>query len=130
MRAPLTVQKLKMWQKSMDLVEACYRISPSFPRDERFGLLSQIKRAATSIPANIAEGYGRWNVREFARFLAIANGSLRELETHILIAKRLGYLAPGGATPILESANEVARMIYAMRLKIHSRLMAEKADRR
>ena len=129
MRAPLTIQKLKIWQKSMDLVEACYRISLSFPRDERFGLLSQIKRAATSIPANIAEGYGRWNVREFARFLAIANGSLRELETHILIAKRLGYLAPGGANPILESANEVARMIYAMRLKIHSRLMAEKADR-
>lgn len=86
MRPPLTVQKLKIWQKSMDLVEACYRISLGFPRDERFGLLSQIKRAATSIPANIAEGYGRWNVREFARFLAIANGSLRELETHILIA--------------------------------------------
>jgi four helix bundle protein len=129
MRAPLTIQKLKMWQKSMDLVEACYRISTSFPRDERFGLLSQIKRAATSIPANIAEGYGRWNVREFARFLAIANGSLRELETHILIAKRLGYVAPGAATPILESAAEVARMIYAMRLKIQSRLMAEKKDR-
>lgn len=113
----------------MDLVEACYRISTSFPRDERFGLLSQIKRAATSIPANIAEGYGRWNVREFARFLAIANGSLRELETHILIAKRLGYVVPGAATPILESAAEVARMIYAMRLKIQSRLMAEKKDR-
>lgn len=129
MRAPLTVQKLEMWQKSMDLVEACYRISASFPHDERFGLLSQIKRAATSIPANIAEGYGRWNVREFARFLAIANGSLRELETHILIAKRLGYLAPGRATPILESANEVARMIYSMRSKIYSRLTAEKADR-
>lgn len=129
MRAPLTVQKLKMWQKSMDLVEACYKISSSFPPDERFGLLSQIKRAATSIPANIAGGYGRWNVREFARFLAIANGSLRELETDILIAKRLGYLGPGGATPILESTTEVARMIYAMRLKIHSRLMAEKANR-
>lgn len=113
----------------MDLVEACYRISPSFPHDERFGLLSQIKRSAASIPANIAEGYGRWNVREFARFLAIANGSLRELETHILIAKRLRYLAPGVATPIIESAAEVARMIYTMRLKIHSRLKAEKADR-
>lgn len=114
----------------MDLVEACYRVSLSFPREEQFGLVSQMKRAATSVPANIAEGYGRWNIREFARFLAIANGSLRELETHILIAKRLGYLAPEGATPILESATEVARRIYGMRLKIHSRLIPEKADRR
>lgn len=129
MRAPLTVQKLKIWQKSMDLVEACYRVSSSFPREEQFGLLSQIKRAATSVPANIAEGYGRWNIREFARFLAIANGSLRELETHILIAKRLGYLTSEGATPIIESASEVAKMIYALGLKIRSRLMTEEADR-
>jgi four helix bundle protein len=126
MRPPLTVQKLKIWQKSMDLVEACYRVSSSLPRDEQFGLGSQIKRAATSVPANIAEGYGRWNVREFARFLAIANGSLRELETHVLIARRLGYIAPAGAAPIIESASELARMIYAMRLKMRSRLMAEK----
>ena len=126
---PLTVQKLKIWQKSMDLVEACYRASSNFPREEQFGLVSQVRRAATSVPANIAEGYGRWNIREFARFLAIANGSLRELETHIFIARRLGYLTPAGATPIIESASEVAKMIYAMRLKIRSRLMTEEADR-
>jgi four helix bundle protein len=82
------------------------------------------------VPANIAEAYGQWNVGEFARFLAIATGSLRAWETHILVAKRLGYLAPAGAPPIIESAGEVARMICALRLKIQSRLMAEKAHPR
>jgi four helix bundle protein len=101
MRDPLTVQDLKIWQKSMDLVEACYRASTAIPREERFGLISQMRRAATSVPANIAEGYGRWNVKEFARFLAIANGSLRELETHVVIARRLGYLSPRGCAPCL-----------------------------
>ena len=126
MRDPLTVQDLKIWQKSMDLVEACYRASTAIPREERFGLISQMRRAATSVPANIAEGYGRWNVKEFARFLAIANGSLRELETHVVIARRLGYLSPRGCAPLLESTSEIARMIYGMRLKIQARLVSEK----
>ena len=68
-----SVQRLKVWQKSMDLVETSYKLSARLPMDERFGLISQIRRAATSVPANIAEGFGRWNARDFARFAAIAS---------------------------------------------------------
>ena len=98
---PRTIRDLKIWQKSMDLTVESYRASASFPSDEKFGLISQIRRAATSVPANIAEGFGRWNSREFSRFLAIASGSLRELETHLQIAQRLGYLSEVRLKPLL-----------------------------
>lgn len=115
---PQTIKDLKVWQKSMDLAVASYRASADFPQDEKFGLVSQIRRAATSVPANIAEGFGRWNSREFARFLSIAGGSLRELETHFHIAQRLGYLSASRASCVLETIEESERMIYAMIAKI------------
>jgi len=90
---PIPVQRLQVWQRSVDLALECYKLSGELPREEKFALTSQIRRAATSVPSNIAEGYGRWNARDFARFLAIASGSLRELETHLIIANRLGYLS-------------------------------------
>jgi four helix bundle protein len=113
-----TVRELKIWQKSMDLVEACYKLSATLPGDERFGLTSQISRAATSVPANIAEGFGRWNTREFARFLSIACGSVRELETHILIAQRLGFASSASAGQVLRKSDELARMIFRMRERV------------
>jgi four helix bundle protein len=113
-----SVRELKIWQKSMDLVEACYRLSAALPADERFGLISQIRRAATSIPANIAEGFGRWNTREFGRFLAISCGSLRELETHIIITQRLGYVSETKSGPILRASDELARMLFRMRERV------------
>jgi four helix bundle protein len=70
-----SVQRFKVWQPSVDLVVLCHGLSGGFPADERFGLVSQIRQAATSIPANIAEGFGRWNAPEFSHFLAIASGS-------------------------------------------------------
>ena len=118
---PRTIRDLKIWQKSMDLTVESYRASASFPSDEKFGLISQIRRAATSVPANIAEGFGRWNSREFSRFLAIASSSLRELETHLQIAQRLGYLSEVRLKPLLASIDEVARMIYAMLSKIRAK---------
>ncbi|SRR5258708_5515824 len=118
---PRTIRDLKIWQKSMDLAVESYRACASFPSDEKFGLISQIRRAATSVPANIAEGFGRWNSREFSRFLAIASGSLRELETHLQIAQRLGYLSEVRLKPLLASIDEVARMIYAMLSKIRAK---------
>jgi four helix bundle protein len=120
--APQAVKDLKIWQKSIVLVEACYRVSANLPVDERFGLTSQIRRASTSVPANIAEGFGRWNSREFLRFLAIASGSLRELETHLVIACRLGYLSERANDPLFQSIDELAKMLFRMRESIGSTL--------
>jgi four helix bundle protein len=81
---------LRVWQDGMLLVEACYQLTRKFPKEEMFGLTSQIRRSATSVPANIAEGHGRENTRSFIQYLRIAQGSLKELETHLLIAVRVG----------------------------------------
>jgi len=115
---PQTVRDLKVWQKSMDLVEDCYKLSAHLPPEERFGLTSQIRRAATSVPANIAEGFGRWNTREFGRFLGIACGSLRELETHVIITKRLSFVSEASAEHVLRATDELARMLFRMRQRV------------
>lgn len=83
-------QELEAWQHSMILTESIYRITASFPENERFGLTSQMRRAAISIPFNIAEGHGRESGQDFKRFLLIARGSLSELETQLKIAQRIG----------------------------------------
>ena len=80
---------LRVWQEGMDLAEMCYRLTQVFPREERYGMTSQVRRAAASIPVNIAEGYGRGSQGEYMQFLQIAQGSLKELETHLLLAKRV-----------------------------------------
>jgi four helix bundle protein len=118
--APQAVRDLKVWQKSIDLVEQCYRASSILPADERFGLVAQIRRAATSVPANIAEGFGRWNSREFSRFLAIATGSLRELETHLVISCRLGFLTNVAAEPLFKKIDELAKMMYTLRARVNA----------
>ena len=113
-----SVQRFKVWQRSEELVVECYRLSAALPTEEKFGLVSQIRRAASSVPANIAEGFGRWNGRDFARFLAIASGSLRELETHLIVAGRLGYLSASRTETSLATIDEIARMLYRMRLRV------------
>lgn len=115
---PQSVRDLKIWQKAMTLVEVCYKLSATFPREERFGLTSQIRRAAASIPANIAEGFGRWNAPDFARFLAIASGSLRELETHLIIVQRLGFAATDTVDALLQATEDLSRMLYRMRQRV------------
>jgi four helix bundle protein len=87
-----TYRDLEVWQKSMDMVEEIYRLTKRFPKDEMFGLTSQIRRASVSVPANIAEGYGRLHRKEYLNHLSIAQGSLLEAETHLQIAVRLEYL--------------------------------------
>lgn len=84
---------LVVWQQAIALVKEVYRLSGAFPDSERFGLSNQMRRAAVSVPANIAEGVGRNNAKERIQFLAIARGSLTELETHVIIARELGYSA-------------------------------------
>jgi four helix bundle protein len=83
---------LEIWQLGMDLAVKCYVATKAFPREELFSLTSQIRRAASSIPANIAEGQGRDHTREFLNHISIANGSLKELETHLLLANKIGLL--------------------------------------
>ena len=102
------------WQKAMDLVEMVYKMTYQFPTDEKFGLISQIRRAAVSVPSNIAEGQGRWSDAEFHRFLAIAHGSLREIETQAMIAKRLSYIAPPQLDSFLNLSTEVGRLINGL----------------
>ncbi|MGQ0633168.1 MAG: four helix bundle protein [Planctomycetaceae bacterium] len=99
---------LQVWQRGMDLVVACYRLAKRFPDEERFGLVSQLQRAAVSVPANIAEGRGRSTTRDFLRHLSIACGSLAELETHIAIGVRLGYVQSLDIEPILAEADSSA----------------------
>ena len=105
---------LIVWQKSMDLVESLYRATANFPKDEWFGLRSQMRRAVVSIPSNIAEGQGRNSRREFRRFLSIAHGSLRELETQIQISKRLGYLKAPECSMLEAQCAEVGKMLKGL----------------
>jgi four helix bundle protein len=119
-----SVQRLKVWQKAMDLVETSYKLTSRLPLDERFGLISQIRRAATSVPANIAEGFGRWNARDFARFSAIASGSLRELETHLIIVQRLGYLEKASVDSALRLTDDLSKMLYRMRRRVLANIVA------
>jgi four helix bundle protein len=106
------------WQKSMDLVEDVYRLTQTFPREELYGLTSQLRRAAVSIPSNIAEGQGRGVGAEFAHHLRIANGSRQEVETQILIGIRLGYVATDVAAPVLDRCYEAGRIISGLHTSV------------
>lgn len=107
-------QDLIAWQKSMDLVEDVYRASKDFPREEIYALTSQIRRAAVSIPSNIAEGQGRRTTADFLRHLSIAYGSLCEVETQILIARRLKYIAQARLDDVMSRAGEVGRLLNGL----------------
>jgi len=102
------------WQRSMDLVVASYRLAGRLPKDELYGLVSQVRRAATSVPANIAEGQGRHSTRQFLHFLGIANGSLLELETHILTAQRLDMVRENDGAECLRLSAEVGRILAGL----------------
>ena len=107
-------QELIVWQKSMDLVENVYKSSKDFPREEVYALTSQIRRAAVSIPSNIAEGQGRRTTLDFLRHLSIAYGSLREVETQILIARRLRYVTQTRVDEVMDLAGEVGRLLNGL----------------
>jgi four helix bundle protein len=105
---------LVVWQKSVDLVTEIYRLSKKFPKDELFGLTSQIRRAAVSIPSNIAEGRGKSSKGEFQQFLHHSRGSLAEVETQIIIAQNLGYLTLAEIEPVIEKIAEVGRLLHGL----------------
>ena len=105
---------LKVWQQAMDLAEACYRLTRGFPKDELYGMGSQIRRAAASVPANIAEGHGRNSRGEYIRFLRVAQGSLKELETHVLLAQRIRLIEAKTVEPILDLSEVLGKMLRAL----------------
>jgi four helix bundle protein len=107
-------QELVAWQKAMDLVESVYRVSQQFPREEVYSLTAQVRRAAISIPSNIAEGQGRNTTRDFLHFLSIARGSIKEVETQLLIAERLQYTTQQTTATLLEQTQQVGRLVSGL----------------
>ena len=105
---------LLVWQKAMSLVTEVYKATRSFPKEEVYALTSQIRRAAISIPSNIAEGQGRQSRKEFLQFLAVARGSLLELETQVLIAQNLGYLTPIQTKQFSDATTELGKMLNGL----------------
>ena len=114
-------QDLKAWQRGMDLVEQSYRLTATLPSHELYGLTSQIRRAAVSIPANLAEGNGREHIGDYLHHVSIAHGSLMELETHLLIALRLQYFPPDQLKSTLDLITEVGRMLGGLRKSLKTR---------
>lgn len=107
-------EKLEVWQRAINLVVRIYKMTDSFPKEEKFGLISQIRRAAVSIPANIAEGAARQSSKEFCYFLSNAQGSVSELATELLIARRLGFVSPELYQTDNDELTSIGRMILGL----------------
>ncbi|WP_298162421.1 four helix bundle protein [Brevundimonas sp.] len=112
---------LLVWQKALDWVERVYAATRPWPPEERFGLTSQLRRAAVSVPSNIAEGCSRRSTADFLRFLSIARGSLAEAETQLMLGRRLSYLEEVQLVPLLEAADEISRMLAGLIAKLEDR---------
>ena len=111
-------RELKVWQKAMALVEQVYLLVKQLPSEEKFGLISQIKRCSISIPSNIAEGAGRNSKKEFIHFLSIANGSTTELETQLILIERLNFLSKNELASAMKLCEEIRKMNYALQKSI------------
>ena len=119
---------LDAWKKSMQMVVQVYRASQCFPKDEMYGLTSQLRRAAVSVPSNIAEGQGRLSRGEFQQFLGNAKGSLQEVETQILIARELGYIDESQVTDLMSTVHETGRILNGLLFAIRSGKQTPKAE--
>jgi four helix bundle protein len=106
--------QLAVWQRSINLVKGIYQLTEEFPESEKFGLISQMRRAAVSIPSNIAEGAARNSRKEFINFLHIAQGSIAELETQILISQELGFVKVDSVNSLLQEMDEISKMIIGL----------------
>lgn len=113
------LKELVIWNKSMELATSVYNLTANYPDDERYGLTSQIRRSAVSVPSNIAEGAGRESNKDFARFLSIANGSSYELQTQLLLSQQLELADESAVTPLLDLINEIQKMNYNFQKKLN-----------
>ena len=111
-------RELEVWKRSHALVLRIYHLTKTFPDDERFGITSQLRRSAVSVPANIAEGSKRRSNQDFARFLNISEGSLSETDYLLLCSKDLGYLTEDELEPYAKETDEISRMLYVLRRKV------------
>ena len=105
---------LRVWQEGMNLATACYQVTKVFPKEEIYGMTSQIRRSAASIPANIAEGYGREYRAEYIHFLRIAQGSLKELETHLFLSQRVEVVTSQALESLLQQCETVGKMLRSL----------------
>ena len=112
---------LKVWQQAMTLTLCVYEATAHWPADERFGLISQVRRAAVSIASNIAEGSARKSTGEFIQFVGMARGSLAEAETQLILAEKLGYLPSTDAKSLLGASSDVSRMLVALSMSLNQR---------
>jgi four helix bundle protein len=119
--AVLNYRDLLVWQKAMELVVECYRLSEFLPKTEIYGLASQLKRSAVSVPANIAEGHGREHLGDYLHHLSFANGSLMEVETHILLAEKLNFVTKSESEISLSKSAEVGRMLAGLTRSLKSK---------
>ncbi|MEX0954493.1 MAG: four helix bundle protein [Rhizobiaceae bacterium] len=111
-------QDLIVWQQAMDLVVLIYKLTKSWPKEELYGLTNQVRRAAISVPANIAEGYGRESSASYQHFLRVAQGSLKELETHLLIAARTGMSTNSAVQPAMSASESVGKLLRLLIRKL------------
>lgn len=114
---------LKVWQKAIELAEQVYSISKAFPREEQYGLTSQMRRCAVSVAANIAEGYGRDSDGSFVQFLRVSQGSVKELETLVIIGQRVGVVDHAAANSLLSAGDEIGRMLRALISTVGARVL-------
>ncbi|MCB0190339.1 MAG: four helix bundle protein [Anaerolineae bacterium] len=114
-------KELKVWQRTVDLVAEIYRMTRTFPDEERYTLTSQMRRAAISIPSNIAEGWGRGTTKEYVHFLRIARGSLMELETQLIISEKLKYLSADTINLLIKEIQEIGRMLNGLMRSLRHR---------
>lgn len=112
---------LLVWQKAFSVVKGVYKLTGEFPAEEKYGLVSQMRRAAVSVPSNIAEGQARHTTREFVQFVSHAEGSAAELETQLLISVELGYCGDAKARQVLDSVTEVRKRLGSLRRKLITR---------
>jgi len=113
-------EELKIWQKAMDITEKCYKASENFPKEERYGLTSQLRRSAVSIPSNISEGAGRNTKGEFKQFLGIANGSSYELLTQLYLSTLLNLIKEENVRPIINEVLEITKMNFSLQRSLNT----------
>ncbi len=124
----LSHRDLKVWEKAVDLVDALYELSDRWPRHEQFTLTSQIRRAAISVPSNIAEGNGRNTTRDYLRFLSTSYGSLMEVDTQVCIARRRQYITETEESRLVNQVSEIGRMLNGLQASLERRIHGERPN--